>query len=193
MRLQMKKILLSTLGLICAMSLAAQRAPYETGTTLVHAGLGFFSTIYTTSHSPSYNIGFERGITKIGPGTIGIGAVGNFQTSSFNYYNISSTTDYLNYDMKSYTFDVRGTYHPSFFPSKIIDVYGGFALGFNIINKNVTPIGFPTNTNIDLGPKSDLHFALLAGFRVYIKPKIGLFGEAGYDISPIKLGLVAKF
>lgn len=190
----LNKFKLISLTFLISATLSAQRTPYEKGTMLIHAGLGFYSTVYTSEHSPSYNIGIERGVASAGPGIIGVGLVGNFQTSSFNSYETGSTANYYIFDMKSYTFDIRGTYHPAFFPSKIIDVYGGFSIGANFINKNVTPSGSPfTSPNLDLGPKSDLHIGLLAGFRAYLFPKIGIFGEAGYDVSPLKLGLVAKF
>lgn len=191
----MMKLLIFFLLTLSISSGYSQRASYDKGTMMVQAGAGIFSTIYSSSHSPSYHISIERGIAELGPGIIGVGIVGNYQTSSFNYYGggILIPSNYLTYDFKNLTLDLKGSYYPKILNTKVFDIYGSVLIGANVLNSSITPVNGGLASIPNLGPASGLHMGILAGVRAYIGPKIGIWIEGGYDISPLKAGLVAKF
>lgn len=187
----MKKILLFLL-IFATSTTFAQRSKYTVGTNTINLGVGLNSTLYENNYSPSFSFSYDRGIMELGPGKLGVGAIFQYQTSSFR--DFQNATQGLDYSFKSINIGARGTYHPDILNTNVIDIYGIFMFGYSSNQNSATPFGSYFGTiPSQIGPKNGLNVALAAGARLYIKPKIGIFGEFGYDISPIKLGLTAKF
>jgi hypothetical protein len=97
------------------------------------------------------------------------------------------------YDYR-YTFidiGARGSYHFSELfgiNNENMDVYGGVLLGFtasSYTGPNSTFYNDVYDNRVTIGP--------FAGFRYFFAPKVAGYGELGYGISPLAIGLTFKF
>jgi len=90
----------------------------------------------------------------------------------------------------SYTYLIvgaRGAYH--FELTEKLDTYAGLLLGYNIASVSL-------ENSITGAPEPDaaggFTYNLFAGGRYHFTDKIGVFGEIGYGISVLNLGLTVK-
>jgi hypothetical protein len=126
-----------------------------------------------------------------GPGifTVG-GSIGVSRYANERSWNNSGTTEYYGYKYTSTIFGARTTYHYPLF--KGFDTYIGAMAGFRI------------NTNNDYGtwPDNPDEFDTDAGFipvgriflgaKYYFNEKLAGYGELGYGISYVTLGVSVK-
>ncbi|MGB1031299.1 MAG: hypothetical protein ACPGWM_01730 [Flavobacteriales bacterium] len=174
----MKKALLILAVLFSSVSMSAQ--VYEQGAILANAGVG---------------LGFTYGIgnTAIPPIALSAdyGVTDNIAIGGYLGY-AAAKEEILGYEWKySYTIiGARGTYHLD--RSDDLDLYGGALLGY-VIGK-VT-----LESDQELGPLfveptvGGVGYSFFVGGRYMFSEKVGAFGELGYGISLLTLGLTAKF
>lgn len=86
-------------------------------------------------------------------------------------------------------FGARGSYHfTNLVKSKNVDLYFGILLGYNYVSAEV--IGR------DYGYSADGSYLMYGGYlggRYFFNDTIGVFGEIGYGMGYITVGLTAKF
>ncbi|MEO8151222.1 MAG: hypothetical protein ABI723_26560 [Bacteroidia bacterium] len=186
-------ILLFTSLVISKLS-SAQDKCYDLKTSVINLGVGFgYSVNYYSgaSATPVLSASYEYGIAKLGPGTVGAGAILSYQGSNYEYSDAFGTWK----DKWTTTFfGLRGTWHPDALVADKYDVYGALQLGYYHYGytysgtgayESVTSGGSSLNSGIGLG--------LVVGGRYYFTKSIGAFAELGYDIAYFKIGLSAKF
>jgi hypothetical protein len=123
----------------------------------------------------------------------GIGAGASLEVGITDFIGVGGQLDFvtwssgLNYNFV--TVAGRGAYHfgKHFITEEKLDLYGGVALGYRIANHK-NDFGW-------LGTVygSGFHFGPFAGARYYFKPAMGVFGEVGWNASPLKVGVSFKF
>ena len=139
---------------------------------------------------PAVSLFLERGILdNVGPGTVGIGGIVAYKRASYDYNSVlgngrsASWTDIV--------VGVRGTYHYNFGTNPKIDTYAGLTLGVRVSsykNDYLQDAGIPYKSSSVYGASG-----FFLGGRYFFTDNIGAFGEIGYDISYLKVGLSAKF
>jgi len=170
------------------MSASAQDV-FLKGDKVVNLGVGFgsFLTVSGAKASiPPIGASFEYGIVDglfDDQASIGVGGYFGFVTSKWQY----STYD-RGYRYTDVLVGVRANFHYQFVEK--LDTYGGVLVGYDLSAK----------TNYGSGTIEDPNYSsggavvnLLAGARYYFTDQIAVFGEVGYGISAIELGLSYKF
>ncbi|GGE98817.1 hypothetical protein GCM10011383_07050 [Hymenobacter cavernae] len=167
---------------------------FHSGNTAVNVGLGLlganhgYDVFGSVSQSPALSVSYERGITdSFGPGTLSVGGLLGYK----HYYYDFPKTDYR----ASWT-DVllmaRGSYHYNLTDNPQIDTYAGLTLGVRLntySNSNANSVAR------DVYNDQGLHLAtgIFLGGRYFVTNNLGVFAEAGYDMTYLKFGLTAKF
>jgi len=167
---------------------------FHPGNSALNVGLGLFGANHgydvfgSVKQSPALSVAYERGITdSFGPGTLSVGGLLGYK----HYYYDFPKTDY-----KASWTDVllmaRGSYHYNLTSNPQIDTYAGLTVGVRLNTYS------NTNTNSasrDAYSDEGLHLAtgIFLGGRYFVTDNVGVFAEAGYDMTYFKLGLTAKF
>lgn len=174
----MKKLFLPLFALIAMVLFSAESnaQSFEKGQLDLNAGVGLV---------PTFGVG--GGLPLSVSGDYGI----NENVAIGGYLGYAKTSqDVLFLGKVSYSYLIvgaRATYHKEFV--KGIDTYGGLLLGYNIASVKIEkPIpGIP-----DPDPAAGFTYSLFAGARYHFTESVGVFGEIGYGISIINLGLTLK-
>ncbi|MBW7845504.1 MAG: porin family protein [Bacteroidia bacterium] len=186
----MKKLtlkLFTVVSLLAAGTFGASAQSYEQGSSQLNIGLGLGSTLSGAGFSttiPPIGISYEYGLKE----KISVGGY-------LGYAGSSNTVTYPSGDWKwNYNYIIigaRGSYH--FATSDKLDPYAGVLLGYNAASTSVTkPAGY-TGPDITAASAGGLVYGFHLGARYYFTDKIGAFGEIGYGIAWLNLGLTMKF
>ena len=178
----MKKVLLTLLvALACSLTASAQDV-FVKGDKVFHAGLGFGSYLGETGASsltPPVLVSGEYGITDAllsnGKGYVGLGG---YLAYSADEYKFSG----YKYKCTNVIVGARGAFHYQFVDK--LDTYAGVMLGYNAASID--------DKNLDLSYGGFTHSSFV-GARYYFTDKIGAFGEIGYGIAALELGVAIKF
>ncbi len=166
---------------------------YGVGANVLNLGIGFGNTItygVGVSSSPVISGSFEHGVSKLGPGTLGIGGIISYQATS---YNISDVVGTWKEKWTTTYIALRGTWHPDILVADKYDVYGALDLGYTNYGYSVSGTGGYYERGGSSGLNNGLGFGLVVGGRYYLSKHIALFGELGYDICALKIGASVKF
>jgi len=172
----MKKLLMFSLISIFAIGISTQKTQaqsYEQGSKVANLGIGLGGG-YGMPISLSVDYGWKEKIS--------LGGIVGFST----------TTENLGFFDVSYTYIMvaaRGAYHFDLGVDKL-DPYAGVLLGYNNASVGFEPDPGPPFNNISAGG------AIYGGFlgaRYGLTDKIGAFGEVGYGMGSLTLGLTYKF
>lgn len=173
----------SLFALLVCFSIATQAQTFNKKDKFLNFGIGFGSVYGFTGSSssvPALSGSFEIGVTdKIGIGRIGVGGIIGY--SSYKYNTGFSTTFSSNHIL----IGARGAYHFDVDVEKL-DLYGGVMLGYNSVS-------YSDNLGIFNPGGSALVGGIFGGCRYLFSDKIGAFGELGYSIAWLNLGLTVKF
>ncbi len=143
-------------------------------------GLGGYSYAYG-SGLPLINIAMEKGLPeRVGPGYIGVGGYLGYKHASYNY-----ASDYR-WSYTDILIAARGAYHPDFAHSEKLDAYAGIALGVNIYRFNDTEDDILDSTS------TGVLWGGYLGARYMFSDKIGAYGELGYGLGYLNVGVVVK-
>lgn len=177
---------------------------FDENTHIINLGVGFGGGNYyrgsyggySDRRSPAFSLSYEQSLKKrIGPGYLGVGAYGGFQTARYHYdYDDNNRRYYYEHKYNHTMIAARGAYHWDVLNSKKAEVYAGAIIGMRI-----QTYSFATND-----PDPDYNYrlnegiaypaySLFAGARWYFVDRVALFGEAGYGISYLTGGLSFKF
>ncbi len=164
-------------------------------------GLGGYRYGYLTglsnnySVSPTLALSYERGVTEVGPGVLGIG--GFFARKSVNYRHVSNGYYYTyNYDQRwsNTIIGLRGSWHLNdWHGSDRFDVYGGIMIGYNIGSYrdkstrtyNGTTEPYTDNYWYNL---SFVTYSTYIGGRYLFTDRVGAYLELGYGVAYLNLG-----
>jgi hypothetical protein len=94
-------------------------------------------------------------------------------------------------------FGVRGAYHFSKhlnLKTDKLDLYGGVFLGYLFANSKVleAPSGYYAGYYNNYSYGSTVRLGLFGGARYYFTDKVAAFGELGYGIAPLSIGVTFK-
>jgi hypothetical protein len=167
----MKKMLLAGLCLLWMVAANGQEI-FSKGAQRVNAGIGVGSGIPV---EVSYEHSVIDGLIKGNNGAIGVGAYGGW------YHRGLSDWSY-----NHYVLGARGAFHYQFIEK--LDTYGGLMLGYNIATASWAGEG----ESIGTAAGSAFDFSLFVGGRYFFKPKLGVYGELGYGISYLSVGVTFK-
>jgi len=143
---------------------------------VVQVGIGFgLAGIYGSSSFPPITASYEYAIDK----NFSLGGIVGYASSSDTYNNVDYTYSYL-------IIGARGAYH---FPVENvkIDPYVGATLGYNIVSfsSSVNQTGYTASGSYAL-------FGIHGGVRYYFQPNMAVFGEVGYGIGFLDVGISFK-
>lgn len=184
------------------MGLSGSNGSFQKGSTaanfgigLLHfgsySGLGFGSNV---SRTPLINLSVEHGIVDgVGPGVIAVGAILGYRRASYDY-----SDSFYSYGYKWSSSDlflgVRGIYHYALSSNEKLDTYGGLTVGMRLSNYSWKyDDSYPTSLRSNSTTYTNAFSGLFVGARYNFASNIGVFGEFGYDIALLKVGLSAKF
>jgi len=183
----MKKFLFSKLlaaflilfGLNCGVS--AQTSVFTKGDMVVNAGIGIGTYINDKGFSmtiPPISASFEYGIVSLfdGDGAIGVGGYAGYLLRSRNVAGEDK------YNVGNFVIGPRGLFHYQFVDK--LDTYAGLMIGYDVVSfsqKDVPLSG------------SGFSSAFFVGARYYLIDNFAVWGELGYGISPLQLGIAYKF
>ncbi|MGY2131241.1 hypothetical protein ACW9KT_03380 [Hymenobacter sp. HD11105] len=164
---------------------------FRKGFSIVNLGLGLISPnngydlFGAVKSSPAITLSYEKGVIDgIGPGTIGLGGLIGYKRYHYDFPRTDDKATWTDLVVMG-----RGTYHYNFTSDPNLDTYGGVSLGirYNLYKNEVSPDRDRYN-----GDGLHLAYGLFAGARYYLTERFGAFGEVGYDMSYLKLGLTYR-
>lgn len=171
-------------------------AQFDQGDNVLGVGIGIlggYSVGWSgtgVSQTPALNFHFDHGMGDLGPGTWGLGGYVGYKTIKYtdNYY-------LYNYDYH-YTYLVigaRGTWHYNEWHDDKWDTYGGVMLAYKSVtykdNTNYGSYGDPYDYSYN---GSGMGLSLFVGSRYYFTKSIAAYGELGYGLSWLQLGIDFK-
>lgn len=190
----MKKILYIICLFIYLHTNAQDERCFNKGTSAINLGVGIGSDIYYRGAGvmPIYNMSYEYGVAKAGPGVIGVGVSASLMSYSYHSFPFGNGS-YTYETTESYSvFGLRAAYHPDFCSNKKYDIYG--AIQLNIYGEGYSLTSNDPNYSNSHGfTVYKILPSLLIGARYYFIPNFGVFGEFGYDFAIIKAGVSFKF
>jgi hypothetical protein len=208
------KNLLPALILICLFlhGRGQDSTAFNKGTIVITAGIGlpdYYRVNLRTAYRGHSNLdvyGFgpliikgDYGIVKFKWGhSIGAGFVLGYSSSKVKYTdlytNYATPITYHGKDIyRTITIGARGSYH--FYTKKNIDCYASIGLGVNINTVSQTSSSVSKAYINNRAPLRSLSYsAFTAGVRYYFTTNIGVYAEAGWDMSTlIQGGIAVKF
>jgi hypothetical protein len=179
----MKKTLAIFIAIFFLSHAAVKAQAFQNGDMVgnVGIGLGWYSYGYGASSLPAISFSLEKGIKdldNIGP--LSVGGIVGFKHATY-------ATDYVWNDI---ILAARGSIHYDLFKVDKLDTYGGAALGVRLQSYS-----YPAFYGIGGGKENYTHglFALYIGGRYYFSDKFAGFGELGYGLGYLTLGISYKF
>ncbi|QJX46272.1 hypothetical protein HMJ29_04670 [Hymenobacter taeanensis] len=171
---------------------SATGALFEKGTTIINAGLGLgtgYSFGSGLESTPAVSVSAERGLVEgLGPGTIGVGGMIGYKGYSYQYPNTDRKSRWNTLMLLA-----RGTYHYDLFHHPAVDTYLGVSVGMRIEMHNEKYDGVQLHDPDNPYGGVHLETGVFAGARYFLTKNIGAFGELGYDMTYLKLGLTGRF
>ncbi|MDY0103309.1 MAG: hypothetical protein RBS07_10245 [Lentimicrobium sp.] len=184
----MKKITITLFAAFLALSLSAQET-FTTDDVVLNAGAGFgwYGYGYGATSIPAITLSLDKGIKEIDFGTIGIGGIVGYKHASYNWLSGYdwSWTDYI--------IAARGSLHADIFQVDNLDTYGGIAVGIRAETWKYFTYDPFANVYGDV-KESTIHplFAFYIGGRYYFSDNFAAFGELGYGLGYLTLGVSYK-
>lgn len=199
----MKKIKIAFLiVLITSVQVIAQQNYFLKGDKVVSLGVGLGSAGYFGGHHttslPPVSLAFEFGLKdgNFDKGIIGVGGYTSFSAYKFDNGKLNSKS-------KDFILAGRLSLHYPFLNK--LDTYGGLILGADIVSTEASLYSTSSTYSgtsaysdtpyysIDSpGTKTKLAFAMYVGARYGFSNKISAFGELGYGIAVLNIGIAYK-
>jgi hypothetical protein len=152
------------------------------------AGFGWYGYGYGVNSLPAFTLSMEKGfkeIDKVGP--ISIGGIVGFKHASYAW---QTSHDWSWNDI---IVAGRGALHYDLFKQPKVDTYAGVAIGVRIESWSY----YTTNLSHEYVKahenSTNALMAVYAGIRYYFTDNIAAFGEVGYGLGYLTLGLSYKF
>jgi hypothetical protein len=167
---------------------------FEAGTNVISAGLGLGSSLgsgYTYgSQSPGISASYERGIWEAGPGVISLGGYIGYKSFKYGY----SDAGYVYSEKWNYTIiGARGAYHFTGLNVENLDLYAGVMIAYDNLSFSYSDNAGNSGTGNIGSYNSGLGASVFAGARYYFAGNLAVYGELGYGVSILGIGLSYKF
>lgn len=180
----MKKVsFLKVLGVLWALvgfswSISAQTDAFNKDDKVINVGIGLGSYISYTDFSisvPPISGSFEYGIVDLfdKKGGVGIGGYLGYILYKNKFDNSMKVSDLV--------IGPRGLFHYQFVDK--LDTYAGVMLGYDVKSYS---------RSSDL-PGSGFYATYFLGARYYLTSAIAIYGELGYGVAPLEIGVAYKF
>jgi hypothetical protein len=152
-------------------------------------GIQFYSG-YPSGFGPGFQVAFETGMWKLGPGVLTLGGETGF--SYFNYkggVNPDQAPDDYYYRWLTFVVACRSAYHYGW-KVRGLDTYGGVATGMRylVFRKTFYDGYYNEYTPATFG----VFGGIFVGGSYFFNSVIGLNGELGYNITYAQIGMVLK-
>ncbi len=186
------------LATLMALFIPASKAQFSEGDNVLGVGVGILGGYSVglsgsnVSQSPAITLHYDHGMGQLGPGVWSIGGFVGYKTISYDarYLNL------YNYDWR-YTFFVlgaRGTWHYNeWHGSADWDTYGIAMLAYRSVsysdNTDYGPYGNLGNYSYS---GSGIDFGIAVGARYWFSDNISAYGEFGYGLTNLQLGVGFK-
>ncbi|WP_297335212.1 hypothetical protein [Algoriphagus sp.] len=179
--------------LICVSTFLTGNAQnFDQSTQVLSAGVGIGSSLGGFDYSsqiPAISLMYEQGIAPAGE--IGIISLGGYVGyKSFSYETNSSMIQ--SKSKWNYTIiGVRGALHFTQIQNEKLDIYAGLMASYNLLNYSYEDnSGFNTGSSGNFGNTAGL--TIFGGARYYFNPNLAAFGELGYGVAFLNVGLAVK-
>jgi hypothetical protein len=187
--MKIKKLLLAVI-FVTNIAFANAQA-FKKGDLDINAGIGLGYTygFYSGASSwPLLYVSGEKGVTDIeNIGTVSVGALIAFKHISVSGYGTDE-----NWSWNDLYVGGRGALHFSGLKVDKLDVYGGASLGLRFYSYPTAVYNGGFDFTIENKTHTALFFGLFGGGKYYVTDKIALFGELGWDVAWLKLGVTIK-
>jgi hypothetical protein len=177
---------------------------FDESTSILNLGIGIGSRHYfgygfgyNANRTPAFSISFEKPLSKkLGPGFLGIGAYVGFQHASYRYDNYFFRNEryYYQHNYNYWYLAARGVYHPDALIWEKAEIYFGLMIGLRFQNYKYTSNNPDPDSRLYMQSHSNVYptYSFLAGARWYFANRAALFGELGYGITYLTLGVSFK-
>ncbi|WP_152559923.1 hypothetical protein [Hymenobacter sp. IS2118] len=163
--------------------------PFAVGNQVLNLGMGVGSSgSYgadqvggNPSISPALNLSYERGLFVIGPGVLGAGVLGGYQSATRDL----GSGGKLKYN--DFLLALRGAFHYPVLPE--LDAYAGLSVGLRY-TKAAYEGSAPAP---EAGSNARLTPGIFVGGRYFLLENLGVFTELGYDQTYLKIGFTGRF
>ena len=178
-------VLIAAVAILAATQLTVNAQPFKTGDMVVNAGAGFgwYGYAFGATSLPALSISVEKGIKDIeNVGPLSIGGIVGFKHASYAWSSA------YNYSWNDFIVAARGGIHYDLLKNEKIDTYGGAALGIRAQSYNYYDGSFNKVATTTMHPL----FAFYLGGRYYFTDQFAGFGELGYGLGYLTLGISYK-
>jgi hypothetical protein len=181
----MKRIIISCIALFAFVSMGFAQNTFNKGDKVLSFGLGFGNTLTTFTGaktkilpvSVSYEQGIIDGLLK-GKASIGAGGLIGYSKSKWDVWG------YGDYELSHVVIGGRGAFHYQLVDK--LDTYAGLVIGYDIVSDNASNGAY-------VDESSSLLTSEFVGARYYFNDNFSAFGELGYGIAYMTLGVSFKF
>jgi hypothetical protein len=171
----MKKFAVLFVIALFGLGISTATAQYEKGQIDLNIGAGLGASFGTgTGSLPPLSLSLDFGIND----NISLGAYAGYYGTTFASIGSDWTYTYI-------LLGARGAYHHQFVES--LDTYAGALLGYNMASVDYGGAAPAITPNI-----GGIIYAGFVGARYHFGNSFGLFGEVGYGISYLTLGVTLK-
>lgn len=179
-------VLIVAVAILAATQLSVNAQPFKTGDVVANigAGFGWYGYGYGATSLPALSVSIEKGIKDIeNVGPLSIGGIVGFKHASYAW-----STSY-DYSWNDFIVAARAAIHYDLLKNEKVDTYGGAALGLRAQSYNYY------NASLNKVSTTTMHplFAFYLGGRYYFSDKLAGFGELGYGLGYLTLGVSYKF
>jgi hypothetical protein len=179
-------ILVIAMTIIVSQSTVKAQA-FKNGDMVGNLGLGFGWYGYSyfgagVTSLPAISLSLEKGIKEISSinGVFSLGGIFGVKHASWSYSGSNGSYNDI-------IIAARGAIHADLFKITKLDTYAGLAVGARIHNEK-----FPYSNYVNDNYTNGL-FAIYFGGRYYFNDEFAVFGELGYGLGYLTLGLSYKF
>lgn len=189
------KLTKSLVGMIVALLLVATATTevksqlFSVGDKDLNFGIGFGRHWgYGKTVIPPISISLDYGFKDdIGPGVLSLGGYFGFASSKYNYTYYWASSDY-GWKYTDVMVGARGTYHMEFIDK--LDTYAGLILGIRYSSAKLYGDWGTYRADANDGIHPDYGF--FVGGKYYLQDKLAIFGEIGYTIAYLTVGVTFK-
>ena len=179
---------------------------FDQSTALLNVGIGLGSRHYygfnsgfgyRSARTPAFSISYEKPLSKkLGPGILSLGAYLGFQRATYRNddYFFRQVRYFYQHSYNYWYIAARGIYHPDALIWEKAEIYFGLMLGVRYQTYRYTSNNPDPDARLYELNHSSIYptYSFLAGGRWYFADRAALFGELGYGISYLTLGVSFK-
>jgi hypothetical protein len=185
-------IAILTVAFIASFHQNVKAQAFQNGNVVANAGLGFgwYGYGHSVTSFPALSLSVEKGIKDLDFGVLSVGGIMGYKHATYNW-----RTSY-DWSWTDFIIAARGAVHADLFKEEKLDTYGGLGVGLRFETERyydfVYPYGINDYKKVNHNYVHPL-VSLYVGARYYITPQLAGFGEIGYGLGYLTLGLSYKF